>query len=97
MICYFCPAQPFFKKILSGLDNYKRNTGTMHPFAVKRSDRGAGVPLTTQGIVPPLWVAEISIGTPPQTLKGKISSYHSDACYTDLRHTITVVIDTGSA
>lgn len=82
---YICSAQPFsYRKILDGLDNYERNTGTMHPFAVKRSESelgtraSAGVPLTLAEALS-FWMAEISIGTPPQTLKGKISLYHSDA------------------
>jgi hypothetical protein len=57
----------------------------MHPFAVKRSEsepelgtRGVGVPLTPTSISSYFWTGEISIGTPPQTLKGKISLCHSD-------------------
>jgi hypothetical protein len=65
----------FFRKILRGLDNYEVNTGTMHPFAVKQSEpglerRGASLPLTYQ---PDVWMAEVSIGTPPKTFNGTFS------------------------
>jgi hypothetical protein len=58
------------------------NTRTMHPFAVKhRSEsglgkRGASIPLTNYQNM--MWSGKISIGTPPKTLKGKISLYLSD-------------------
>jgi len=59
------------EKILSGLDNYEMNTGTMHPLIVKGNEselgtRGASIPLTADSA---LWSGEISIGTPPKTLK----------------------------
>jgi hypothetical protein len=66
--------------MLRSLDNYEVNTGTMHPFTVKRSEsglgsRGASLPLTYQ---PDVWTAEIWIGTPPKTFNGTFSLYHSD-------------------
>ena len=74
-----------YRKILSGLDNYEMNTGTMHPLAVKRSESGLGkrergrrLPLTSHQNE--IWVGQISIGTPPRTLTGKFSLYHSDIC-----------------
>jgi hypothetical protein len=86
-----------YRKILNGLDNYELNTGRMHPFAVKRSEsrlgrRGASLPLTptSRGNG---WMAEISIGTPPKTLNGKLFLYHYMFTLTYL----TVHIDTGAA
>jgi hypothetical protein len=66
----------FSSKILTGLDNYEMNTGTMHPFAVTRRElglEGRGTPLALPLTHGPnsLWIGEISIGTPAKTLKGK--------------------------
>jgi hypothetical protein len=78
---YVWSAQPcLYRDILRGLDNYEMNTETMHPFSVKRSESGLGrrgriLPLNHQ---PSGWMAEISIGTPPKTLNGTFSLYHSD-------------------
>jgi len=67
---YISFSHAFYRKILTGLDNYEVNTGTMHPFAVKRNESGLGtrsgasVPLTQDQNF--LWNCEISIGTPPK-------------------------------
>jgi len=71
------------EKIFRGLENYEMNTGTMHPFAVKRSEselgtRGAGVPLTTTSHQSNMWKGEISIGTPPKVLKVHIDTGAAD-------------------
>jgi hypothetical protein len=71
----------------------------MHPFAVERSESGlrrrvTGLPLTTSPDLSEIWMCEISIGTPPKTLKGKLSRIiliMFNLIY------ITVQIDTGSA
>jgi len=69
------------EKILRGLANYERNTGMMHPFAVERSESGLGrrdasVPLTAYQNN--WWNAEISIGTPPQTLNVHVDTGAAD-------------------
>jgi len=71
------------EKILTGLDNYETNTGTMHPFAVKQSDSSSG--LGTRGATLPLeneyfktWTGEISIGTPAKTFKVLIDTGAAD-------------------
>ncbi|KAG9310420.1 aspartic peptidase domain-containing protein [Chiua virens] len=53
-------------KILRGLENFERNTGTIHPSALEgRRKHGAGVPLTDinheEG-----WYGTIEVGTPPK-------------------------------
>jgi hypothetical protein len=70
----------------------------MHPFAVKRSEpglrkRGANLPLTSTPSN--VWIGDISFGTPPQTLKGKLSLYLFDICLPLIY--FTVQIDTGAA
>jgi len=70
------------EKIISGLDNYEMNTGTMHPFAVKQNDYESG--LGTRGALPlkidrlETWMGEISIGTPPKTLNIHIDTGAAD-------------------
>jgi hypothetical protein len=70
---YISTAYTFFRKMLRGLDNHEMNAETIHPFSVKRSDlvkrRGAGLPLTSGQY--DMWIGEISIGTPPKTMKGE--------------------------
>jgi hypothetical protein len=96
---YISSAQPcFYRNIRRGLDNYEMNTETMHPFSVKRSESGLG----RRGVILPLsyqhssWIAEISIGTPPKTLNGTFSLYHSDIYLFTLIY-VTVEICTASA
>ncbi|KAF9226157.1 acid protease [Gyrodon lividus] len=49
-------------KILRGFDNFEKNTGASHPFAVKRATGGLPLNALEFGA---LWSGTISIGTPP--------------------------------
>ncbi|KAF9224501.1 Asp-domain-containing protein [Gyrodon lividus] len=55
-------------KILRGFDNFEKNTGASHPFAVKgaRKRDSGGLPLAPLGGRFCRWFGTISIGTPPR-------------------------------
>ncbi|KAF9226048.1 Asp-domain-containing protein [Gyrodon lividus] len=55
-------------KILRGFDNFEKNTGALHPSAMKHTRKRAsgGLSLYPFDVGPAIWFSTISIGTPPR-------------------------------